>query len=92
MKGKTKRISTMIDGVPDHFVFEWISHAIADEVDCPQAIILDLLDGAHPACIVRTVLDETAAHTCDRTDHRIQSDYKDTLAETASDNTDERLN
>jgi hypothetical protein len=77
----------MIDGVPDHFVFEWISHAIADEVDCQQAIILDLLEGAHAPCIVRTVLDE-----CDKSDDRIQSDYKDTLAETASDNTDERLN
>lgn len=86
MKGKTKRISTMIDGVPDHFVFEWISHAIADEVDCRQAIILDLLEGAHAPCIVRTVLDE-----CDESDDRVQSDYKDTLAETASDNTDERL-
>jgi hypothetical protein len=87
MNSKTnERISTLVSGVPDHFVYEWVSHAIADEADCRQAIILDLLEGAHVASIVRTVLDE-----CDRTDDRIQSDYKDTLAETASDNTDERL-
>ncbi len=87
MRSKTnKRISTLVSGVPDHFTLEWISHAIADEVEFRQPMILDLLEGAHAPCIVRTVLDE-----CDESDDRVQSDYKDTLAETASDNTDERL-
>lgn len=67
---------TLVTGVPDDFVRDWVSHAIASGVHNPQEYIIDLLEGENVANIVRRVLDE-----CDEDGDEIKKDYEDTLAD-----------